>query len=183
MVKQAIREVVVRGTTVIAAAGNTNFFPSPRKNRTDYPAGWATGTTGFMSIGALDQKLAYADFATASSTVEMVAPGADTQLGTTLPNSTGIETYDADGTPMVFMEGTSFSAPFVVGVAANLYAQCPNLSTNSYLNPKWLELNLMSTATPWTPKSQIRRTLPWPLANRFVPGLLNVANSLSTPCP
>jgi subtilisin family serine protease len=184
MVRQAIREVVARGTTVVASAGNTNLFPSPRQNRADYPAGWASGTSGFMSVGAIDQKLAYADFATANSAVELVAPGADLQPGSKPADATGIETFSADGN-RVFMEGTSFAAPFVAGAAANLYAQCPSLAKNTSASSRWVETTLKSTVTPWKPISQVAtRKLPWPLStNGFTPGLLNVGNSLKVTCP
>jgi Subtilase family len=73
MVRQALREVVNRGSFVTAAAGNTFFFPPPRKNKADYPAAWANGLNGLVSVGAVDQQLRYADFASANAAVELVA--------------------------------------------------------------------------------------------------------------
>ncbi len=196
MVRQAIREVVARGTTVVAAAGNTNIFATPRKNKPDYPAVWASGINGLMSIGAIDQNLEYGDFATANRYVELVAPGSDEllEVGNPPVSPKGIESYDAHGNAM-FFEGTSFSAPFVAGAAANLYSNlyrnCPRSSTakisNTSFSPRWIEPTLKNTVTPWSPVSQDpARTLPWPNpTTKFTPGLLNIGQSLSVPivCP
>jgi hypothetical protein len=186
MLQQAINEVVASGTTVVAAAGNTNNsvqFSGKRQNQAAYPAAWAATSTGFMSVGAIDQKLAYADFATSHDSVELVAPGSDLQTGTALADLTGIETYAADGTSGVLMEGTSFAAPMVAAAAANLYYKCSSVSTA--FGPAWVEANLLKTSTPWKPTSQDSfRPLPWPLAaTRFTPGIVNVGNSLNMRCP
>lgn len=195
MLQQAINEVVASGTTVIAAAGNSNNsaqYTGRRQNKAVFPAAWATDTkspfsSGFMSVGAIDQNLEYADFATSHESVELIAPGSDVWTGTGLPDTTGVETFSADG-QAAFMEGTSFAAPMVAAAVANLYSQCPNLSTmNIWDAPVWVEQTLLSTATPWNPVEQPTyrpSPLPWPLSmTGFTPGIINVGDSLRTPCP
>ena len=181
MVKQAIREVTIRGSLVVAAAGNTNTFIGILKNKPDYPAYWAN-LMGLISVGAIDQHLEYGDFATANRFVELVAPGADELLETGNPpvNTTGIETFNANGSISNF-EGTSFAAPFVAGAAANLYAQCPRLKRNNSFGPRWVETTLKNTATPWEAVSQDpARVFPIDFIRS---GIVNIGNSLAVLCP
>jgi Subtilase family len=181
MVRQAIREVNARGSLVVAAAGNTNFFSGKRNNQPDHPAYWAN-LRGLLSVGAIDQGLAYGDFATANRFVELVAPGADSTLGDLPAQIDGIETYDANGN-QAFFEGTSYAAPFVTATAAALYYQCPNLKRNNIVGPRWLDDTLKATATPWASISQDPFR---DLVTQFgsgKPKLLDVGSALSTPCP
>jgi subtilisin family serine protease len=179
MVRHAIREVTARGSLVVAAAGNTNQFTGSRKNKPNYPAYWAS-LNGLMSVGAIDQRVEYGDFATADRFVELVAPGADLQLGSLPADPTGIESFPLSGGSR-FFEGTSFAAPFVAGAAANLYAQCSILRRNNIIGPRWVENALKITARAWIPKSQDRsRTLP---ASFLPAGIIDIGKALSPGCP
>jgi hypothetical protein len=182
MVRQAIREVTARGSLVVAASGNTNTsqFGGVLKNKPDYPAYWAN-LDALISVGAIDQNSEYGDFATANSRVELVAPGADLQLGDVPADGKGIESFSPAGSGAYF-EGTSFAAPFVAGAAANLYAKCPGLQRNNSVGPRWIENNLKATATPWFPTSQDpNRRLE--LTGLNPEGLINITDALSTACP
>ena len=181
VVRQAIREVTARGSLVVAASGNTNGsqFTGTLQNKPDYPAYWAN-LNALISVGAVDQNSEYGDFATANSRVELVAPGADVQLGDVPADATGIESFSPAGTGAYF-EGTSFAAPFVAGAAANLYAKCPNLRRNNSVGPRWIERVLKDTARGWSVSSQDpNRVFP----PDFAPlGIVNITDALNTPCP
>lgn len=182
MVRQAIREVTSRGSLVVAASGNTNSsqFTGVLQNKPDYPAYWAS-FDGLLSVGAVDQNSEYGDFATANGRVELVAPGADLQLGDVPADVTGIESISpVGGGNRAYFEGTSFAAPFVAGAAANLYAQCPSLKRNNINGPRWIENTLKATATPWSPVSQDpARTL----TDLNPKGLINITDARGQPCP
>jgi subtilisin family serine protease len=181
MVRQAIREVTSRGSLVVAASGNTNSsqFTGVLQNKPDYPAYWAN-FDGLLSVGAVDQNTQYGDFATANSRVELVAPGADLQLGNPPADATGIESLSSIAGNRAYFEGTSFAAPFVAGAAANLYAKCSILKRNNINGPRWIENTLKATATPWSPVSQDPAR---PLTNLNPKGLVNITNALAQLCP
>jgi subtilisin family serine protease len=131
----AIRDAGLEGAVVVASAGNTREFPAGHVdfNRTIFPAAFAGDASlkleGLISVGAIDPKFQYADFATANKHVDVVAPGVDIAMfkrdGTAFTNSLG---------------GTSYAAPFVSGAAAVL------LSKNSSLQPREVKKIIVGTA-------------------------------------
>ena len=176
MFQQAIREVTAAGSLVVTAAGNTLNYDPPYVNAPVYPASWTEDVQGLVSVGAIDQDLNYADFATANASVELVAPGSDLRVDADhddpIVESSGIEVYTPTGEP-IYVEGASFAAPFVSGTAAAMYAQC---SSNT---PAITEQILQNTATPWS--DQVSEGQPLP--SDFSPvGLVNFEAALSASC-
>jgi subtilisin family serine protease len=96
ILREAIDYAVSRNVLVIAAAGNNHMAG----NRQNYPAAFPN----VLAVGATDQSDTITGFSTTGEYIDLVAPGVE--LWTTLLS----EDY---GKP----DGTSFSSPFVAGVA------------------------------------------------------------------
>jgi subtilisin family serine protease len=71
-----------------------------------------------LSVGAVDQNNGRASFSDTKSTVQVTAPGAD--ITSTYPGT--------NGNAHSQVQGTSFAAPFVSGLAALVWARYPYLS-------------------------------------------------------
>jgi subtilisin family serine protease len=131
----AIRDAGLEGAVVVASAGNTREFPAghPDFNRTIFPAAFSQDLVlkleNLISVGAITPKMNYADYATANSHVDVVAPGES------------VATFKRDG--MLFTNisgGTSYAAPFVSGTAAVI------LSKNGTLQPRDIKKIIVGTA-------------------------------------
>ncbi|WP_281890205.1 S8 family serine peptidase [Paenibacillus sp. YYML68] len=132
VVREAIEEAQQAGIVVVAAAGNdsNHWLASEKYNETPGAARKAVETNfpasmaGVVSVGALQRdaqtgQLAISDYSNIGSIV------------TTAPGS-GIYTTSKGGTYSK-SSGTSFSAPFVAGVAAMVKAQQPGLSPDDVM--------------------------------------------------
>lgn len=104
LVQQAISAAVRRGVVVVASAGNV---PWERKT---YPAAYR----GVISVAATNERGRKANFSSYGSWVDMSANGDSQRL-----LSHGGYTYG---------RGTSFSAPFIAGMAAMLKSAFPDLT-------------------------------------------------------
>jgi subtilisin family serine protease len=101
----AIKYAYQHGCVMIAAAGNDN------SSEPFYPAAYDE----VVAVSAIDQNYTKAPFSNYSNYIDLCAPEANI-LSTTLNG-----TY-------AYRSGTSFSAPFVAGVAALLLCKNPNLT-------------------------------------------------------
>ena len=106
-----------RGALVVLAAGNDSANLNSYANSSNY-----------LMVAASDQSDRLASFSNWGRPIDIGAPG--TSIYTTTPGG-GYQAVD----------GTSFSAPIVAGVAALLFAANPNLS------PSQVERILLSTAS------------------------------------
>lgn len=104
-VQDAIDYAVSKGVVVVAAAGNTG------RDQAFYPAAYR----GVISVAATNEAGKKAGFSTYHSTVDISAPG-DTQK--LLTHGGGTRTA----------RGTSFSAPFIAGMAVMLKSAFPSLN-------------------------------------------------------
>ncbi len=167
----AIRDAGLEGAVVVASAGNTREFPAGHLdfNRTIFPAAFSQDTRlnleNLISVGAIDQKMQYAKFATAHKSVDVVAPGVSVatfdRMGGLFTNTSG---------------GTSYAAPFVSGTAAIIFAK------NGTLQPREVKKIIVSTANASgcsapnpLPASLIFPTDP----NACGQGLLDVSSALT----
>ena len=105
---EAIRWATDRGVSVVAAAGNENSA------ELHYPAAY----TETLSVTAVDESIAKADFANYGDWVDMAAPG----VGIT---STIVS---AQGSGYASWSGTSMATPFISGAIALLREKYPTMT-------------------------------------------------------
>jgi subtilisin family serine protease len=150
--EDAVLTAVHNGCLVVAAAGNSGDFGSP----TTYPASWPH----VFTVGATDQNDQAASFSTASSGVDIAAPGIEIVGAVPLTrNPTGYQTG---------LAGTSFSAPIVAAVAAWVWTARPELTASQLADVLRLSARDIGppgfdTASGW--------------------GIVDVARALTTPAP
>ena len=117
-----LKDILVRGSLLVAAAGNNN------DNALSYrPASCALALT-VSAVGPSGDKAWYSNY---SPTLEISAPGGDSTLRTSdkIPSTLVTGTQGAPGDfTYAYMEGTSQAAPHVSGVAALMLSVAPNLS-------------------------------------------------------
>jgi thermitase len=106
--KRAVDRAWNNGVVVVAAAGNEDT------NEPSYPAAYERA----ISVAATDRNDRRADFSNFGSTIDLAAPGVDI-LSTDVRGPSGFTT----GAYVGGLAGTSFSAPFVSGVAGLLASQ------------------------------------------------------------
>jgi large repetitive protein len=132
----AIQYAVNEGSLVVIAAGNAGSN-DPTAGSGGYPAYYAPGINGAISVGATDYNDALYSFSDYGSWVEVAAPGV--ALTT---KSDGTYTYTSSSNWGV--SGTSFAAPVVAGEAALA------LSMNPSLSPAQLETDIEAHTSPVT---------------------------------
>jgi hypothetical protein len=121
LVRDACQWVTERGSAVIFGAGNSGDA------RPQYPGWYATLGVG-VSVGALDPFGELPIWSTYGDQVDVVAPGQEIY-------STWLTYANAAGSPLrnfVATSGTSFSAPYVAGMAGLAYGLQPGLTGNDF---------------------------------------------------
>lgn len=116
LLERAVRDAQQHGVLVVAAAGNTD----PQKKASEqaaYPASYS----GVLSVGALGPSGPLSSFSNTTSRVDVSAPG------DAIVSSAG-DGYAGS------LQGTSFSAPYVTGVAALIKASRPTLTAEQIMN-------------------------------------------------
>ncbi|MEU5365219.1 type VII secretion-associated serine protease mycosin [Streptomyces sp. NPDC005925] len=106
---KAVHEAVTQNVVVVASAGNDGL---DGKNKKTYPAAF----DGVLAVASSDRNNERAAFSQAGTHIGVAAPGVD--IVSTVPG--GGQCTDS---------GTSFSAPFVAGVAALLKEKHPHWTT------------------------------------------------------
>lgn len=108
---------------IICAAGNTDL------GSVRYPAALAPLYNNLIAVSATDNNDNIASFSAIGSQVTISAPGS--QIYSTTPNYSSFYLYDNYpylSTNYDYYDGTSFSTPYVTGVASLMYSVNPNLS-------------------------------------------------------
>jgi Subtilase family len=118
--EHAILSAFGSGSLVVASAGNGRQEGSPPS----YPAAFAH----VLTIGATDESNRVTYFSTASTDMDLAAPGQNIPVAIPQAFASGGGTGD----PYGIYDGTSFSAPLVSGAAAGVWTQRPTL-TNTQL--------------------------------------------------
>jgi len=137
--REAMRDAVARGAFIAISAGNEaescdDCPPGVGPNPVEWPAKDAEDIDGAMAVGALDYNLDRAYYSNVQSYVEIAAPGGD---GTVDRNGDGfvdgvlqqwldpafVEFGIFNQFSYNFLQGTSFSSPYVAGLAALLMSR------------------------------------------------------------
>lgn len=115
-------------TLFVASAGNDAYKLSPQSEFHSYPA-FLNTFDNFISVGAIDRSFHRSGFSNYGPGVDLYAPGSEVPTG--------------DGK---YYSGTSFSAPIVSGMAANLISMRANEGV-SELSAEELKKLLVSTSS------------------------------------
>jgi subtilisin family serine protease len=134
-IQTAIEDAVGKGVFVSIAMGND----AENGNPTDYPAFYAAGINGAMSVAAVSSSMGHASYSNTGSYCEIAAPGGDGpgNLDSSFIWQVTLNYNDQDPTLLVprFDEyaevgysGTSMATAHVSGLAALIFSQYPNIT-------------------------------------------------------
>ncbi|MEU8634743.1 S8 family serine peptidase [Amycolatopsis sp. NPDC048633] len=138
-VQAAVHYAAEAGIVIVAAAGNAtdtcpqNDQPDAKKPKTIVTPPWFADDV--LSVGAIDEYGSVAPFSVHGPWVGVAAPG--TQIISLDPaegsNSLANLTFES-GDKASAIQGTSFAAPYVAGLAALVKAKFPQLSGRGIIN-------------------------------------------------
>lgn len=146
--QDAINYAVGKGAFVAIAMGNDFANGNP----ISYPAFYAAGTDGAMSVAAVTATSAHAPYSNTGTYCEISAPGGDalSDANSSLVWQVGLDFTQFDPTSvtqprfdqyaLIGMAGTSMATPHVSGVAALIFSQYKNIT------PAAVEALIKSTA-------------------------------------
>jgi Subtilase family len=152
LLRQAVAQAFRSGSLVVASVGNDGLAGSPP----NYPAAYPH----VLTVGATNSSGRVAAFSSASSAIDLVAPGAGIPVAEPLAQ-------DASGY-LLNANGTSFASPLVAGAAAWVWTDRPTLD-----NTQLFEVMRRSTTDIGAPGFD--DATGW--------GLLNIPAALSFPTP
>lgn len=158
------------GMTVVAAAGNCGdadtyvFNNCAYDGQVIYPANYPE----VVAVGATDLNDARAGFSSFGPNLDLMAPGSGALRSTTISGGNTTSAYSST------LNGTSYSAPIVSGVAALMYAHFPTIT------PAQVAAGLIASVDKVAGMNGANRT------DQYGYGRVNAQNALkidSLPCP
>lgn len=135
----AVHHAVKQDVVVVAAAGNIaekcpqNDQPDPKTPKMIVTPPWFADDV--LSVAAIDRTGGVAEFSVHGPWISVAAPGTEIISLDPAAGSPGLAnlTIEGNGEPSA-IQGTSFAAPYVAGVAALVRAKFPNLSARDVMN-------------------------------------------------
>ncbi|GAB3137025.1 S8 family serine peptidase [Amycolatopsis stemonae] len=138
-VQAAVHAAAEAGIVVVAAAGNAtdgcpqNDQPDARRPKTIVTPPWFADDV--LSVGAIDESGGVAPFSVHGPWVGVAAPGTRIVSLDPAEQSTGLANLTFEnGDKASEIQGTSFAAPYVSGLAALIKAKYPKLSGRAIVN-------------------------------------------------
>jgi membrane-anchored mycosin MYCP len=138
-VQAAVHFAAEKGIVVVAAAGNAtdtcpqNDQPDAKKPKTIVTPPWFSDDV--LSVGAIDETGGVAPFSVHGPWVGVAAPGTKIISLDPAEQSTGLANLTIEnGDKASEIQGTSFAAPYVAGLAALVKAKYPNLNGRGIVN-------------------------------------------------
>ncbi|MEU6640982.1 type VII secretion-associated serine protease mycosin [Saccharomonospora sp. NPDC046836] len=134
----AMRYAVDRDVVVVTAAGNTsdrcaqNDQQDPDEPKTIVTPPWFADDV--LSVGAIDETGGVAQFSINGPWVSVAAPGTDIISLDPAPGSDRLTNMTIENGEARTIEGTSFAAPYVSGLAALVRAKYPHLDAREVIN-------------------------------------------------
>ncbi len=142
--QSAINDAVAAGTVVVVAAGNSNA------NAANFQPASCANVITVAATGHTGSRAYYSNY---GSTVEIAAPGGDSQLGQTILSTLNDGATGPAADAYANYQGTSMATPHVVGVVSLM------LSVNSGLTPSQVSTLVGSSATPFPAGSSCTTSL------------------------
>ncbi|QRP45360.1 S8 family serine peptidase [Amycolatopsis sp. FDAARGOS 1241] len=136
-VQAAVKYAADRDVVVVAAAGNVsdtcpqNDQPDPNKPKSIVTPPWFSDDV--LSVGAIDQSGGVASFSVHGPWVGVAAPGTDIVSLDPAEGSTGLANLTINNGQQSKIQGTSFAAPYVAGLAALVRSMYPNLNARQVI--------------------------------------------------
>ena len=132
--QNAINAAVAAGTVVVVAGGNSNA------NAASYQPASCASVITVAATGHTGSRAYYSNY---GATIEIAAPGGDSQAGKTILSTLNAGTTTPGADSYANYQGTSMATPHVVGVVSLM------LSVNPSLTPAQVTTMLQATSTPF----------------------------------
>lgn len=134
----AVRNAVDQDVVVVTAAGNIgedcqqNDQSDATMPRSVVTPPWFADDV--LSVAAIDESGGVADFSVRGPWISVAAPGTKIISVDPAEGSTGLANMTVEGGETKPIQGTSFAAPYVTGLAALVRAKYPHLSARQVMN-------------------------------------------------